>query len=154
MLVKYCFWTKGKYRMRSVIHVLPRWITNFFLSSMELCRTVVRKSSIRVFTFVQGGWTSKILTKTHVLKCLFFQFGGLEVLFWGISPQKPPLSCRREWNFVLVRICFFGIVRNGKQLQIMQMCDFSRLHTQRRNWWGKREESPHLASYMQKPAVP
>jgi len=31
---------------------------------MELCRTVVRKSSIRVFTFVQGGLTAKILTNT------------------------------------------------------------------------------------------
>jgi len=30
---------------------------------MELCRTVVRKSSIRVFTSVQGGLISKILTK-------------------------------------------------------------------------------------------
>jgi len=64
MLAKYCFWTTGKYRMRPVIHVLLRWIINFFLSSMELCRTVIRNSSIRVFTFVQGGLTSKILIKT------------------------------------------------------------------------------------------
>jgi len=33
--------------MRYVMHVLQRSITNFFLSSVELCRTVVRKSSIR-----------------------------------------------------------------------------------------------------------
>jgi len=32
---------------------------------------------------------------------------------------------------------FFDIVRNDKQLHIMQMYDFSRLHTQWRNWRGE-----------------
>jgi len=32
---------------------------------------------------------------------------------------------------------FFDIARNDKQLHITQMYDFSRLHTQWRNWWGE-----------------
>jgi len=32
---------------------------------------------------------------------------------------------------------FFDIVRNDKQLHIIQMYDFSRLHTQWRNWRGR-----------------
>ena len=43
---------------------------------------------------------------------------------------------------------FFDIVRNDKQLHIIQMYDFSRLHTQWRNWRGEEGRIPHLASYM------
>jgi len=35
MLMKYCFWTTGKYWMRSVIHVLLRWITHFSNKQMN-----------------------------------------------------------------------------------------------------------------------
>ena len=145
MLVKYCFWTTGKYRMRSVIHVLLRWITNFFLASTELCRTVVRKSSISVFTFVEGGLASKTLTKN-------FRFVVLVILIWG------------AWSFVLgglahkaplvatgMKLCsgrnmFFDIVRNDKQLHIIQMYDFWRLHLQWRNWRGEENRPTWQAS--------
>jgi len=48
---------------------------------------------------------------------LLFQFGGLEVLFGGISPQNKP-SWRWEWNFVVERIRF---LMNYKQLHIIHM---------------------------------
>ena len=84
MLVKYCFWTTGKHRMRSVIHVLLRWITNFFLSSMELCRTVVRKSSIRVL-FAQGAWHPKYWQKLPICSACYFNLGGF-------AHKRPPLG--------------------------------------------------------------
>ena len=90
MLVKYYFWTTGKYRMRSVIHVLLRWITNFFLSSIELCRTVVRKSSIRVFT-CRRAWHPKFWQKLPICSACYFNLEGLEVCLGGGLAHKRPL---------------------------------------------------------------
>jgi len=46
---------------------------------MELCRTVARKSSIRVFTFVQGDLTFKIL----VVGIRVISIWGASGFVWG-----------------------------------------------------------------------
>ena len=136
MLVKYCFWTTGKYQMWSVIHVLLRWNTNFLLASMELCRTFVRKSSIWSLRLCSGARYSKFWQKLPNCSACYYNFGGLEVLLGAISPQKSPLLATG------MELCSgtnmsFDIIRNDKRLHIIQMYDFSRLHMQWRNWQGE-----------------
>ena len=89
MLVKYRFWTTGKNRMRSVIHVLLRWITNFFLSSMELCRTVVGKSSIRVFTYIEL-WCALVLVVKRPMQSI--KSTGIKLPLYWKSTNKAVIS--------------------------------------------------------------
>ena len=147
MLVKYCFWTTGKYRIRSVIHVLLGWITNFFLSSMELCRTVIRKSSIR--DFVGGLDIQNFDKKLPICRACYFNLGGLEVLFGGFSPQKPALGWR-EWNFVMVRICFlilFGMTKIITHHTDVWLCNL-RAHCNLRTVIYKQRVSFNSFSYL------
>ena len=90
-LVKYCFWTTGKYRMRSVIRVLLRWISNFFLSSMELCRTVVRKSSINKGLYICSGgtWHPKLWQKLAICSACYCNLEGLKFCLGGFARKRP-----------------------------------------------------------------
>ena len=65
--------------------------------TLLLYRTVARKFSIWGFAFLrgtlclcEGAWHSKIWQNSTDLQCFVFQFGGLGVLFGGISPPKHP----------------------------------------------------------------
>jgi len=54
---------------------------------MELCRTVVRKSSIRVFTFVQG---SLIFDKNSRFVVLVISiWGALKFCLGGLAHKRP-----------------------------------------------------------------
>jgi len=57
-------------------------------------RTVTRKSSIGIFSFVQGSLTLQILTKTPLISSLScFHLGeGLGILFEGLNPPMLPVA--------------------------------------------------------------
>ena len=94
-----CWWNAVSEQRENIECDLSFTCYWLFLPFPELCITVVRKSSIRVFAFDQEGMTSKILAKTLDLQCLLFPFGGAWSFVLGRSTHKRP--SRGDWNRTL-----------------------------------------------------
>jgi len=93
-----CFWLSHSRFGQLSSRALPSRCCAF-----QVGRTVARKSSIWVFTFVQGDLTLKIWWNLHWITLLHISIWGCWCFVWGAAPTKAPPPWRRDCKYVLCK---------------------------------------------------
>jgi len=84
-------WTTGKYRRRSVIHVLLRWITHFFPVFHGTLRNRRQKIFNKGLYVCAGGLDIQNFDKNSRFVVLVISiWGDLKFFLGGLSHKRPP----------------------------------------------------------------